>query len=119
MEPIFYISNKCRFCQSKELELVLPLAPSPMCDKYLHKKQFQEIFPLDLFLCKDCGLSQITCVVDPEYIYKDYKERTNRKIVRNIRRHLWQVRIIRVKALPVIRRPSVRSESLVFSPPLK
>jgi len=72
MEPIFYISNKCRFCQSKELELVLPLAPSPMCDKYLHKKQFQEIFPLDLFLCKDCGLSQITCVVDPEYIYKDY-----------------------------------------------
>ena len=50
MEPIFYISNKCRFCQSKELELVLPLAPSPMCDKYLHKKQFQEIFPLDLSL---------------------------------------------------------------------
>ena len=72
MKPIFYLSNKCRFCQSKELELVLSLAPSPMCDKYLHKKQFQEIFPLDLFLCKGCGLSQITCVVDPEYIYKDY-----------------------------------------------
>jgi len=54
------------------MELVLPLAPSPVCDQYLHKKQFQEIFPLDLFLCQECGLSQIKCVVDPEYIYKDY-----------------------------------------------
>ena len=72
MKDIFYLSNKCRFCQSEELELVLPLVPSPMCDKYLHKKKFQEIFPLDLFLCLDCGLSQVICVVDPEYIYIDY-----------------------------------------------
>jgi SAM-dependent methyltransferase len=72
MEPKFYLSNKCRFCQSTEIELVLPLAPSPVCDQYLHKKQFQEIFPLDLFLCQDCGLSQINCVIDPEYIYRDY-----------------------------------------------
>ena len=35
-------------------------------------KKNQEIFPLDLFLCLDCGLSQIKCVVDPGYIYKDY-----------------------------------------------
>jgi len=72
MEPKFYLSNQCHFCESTELELVLPLAPSPVCDQYLQKKQFQEIFPLDLFLCQECGLSQIQCVVDPEYIYKDY-----------------------------------------------
>ena len=72
MRPIFYIADKCRFCESEELELVLPLAPSPMCDKYLHKKKSQEVFPLDLYLCSECGLSQVTCVVDPEYIYMDY-----------------------------------------------
>jgi SAM-dependent methyltransferase len=72
MKLKFYLSNKCHFCESSELELVLPLAPSPVCDQYLHKKQFQEIFPLDLFLCKECGLSQINCVIDPDYIYKDY-----------------------------------------------
>ena len=72
MKPKFYLTDKCRFCESTELDLVLPLAPSPLCDQYLHTKQFQEIFPLDLFLCQECGLSQIKCVVDPEYIYKDY-----------------------------------------------
>jgi SAM-dependent methyltransferase len=72
MMPKFYLSTKCRFCQSTEMELVLPLAPSPVCDQYLKIKKNQEIFPLDLFLCLDCGLSQIKCVVDPGYIYKDY-----------------------------------------------
>ena len=72
MTPKFYLSNKCFFCQSEELELVLPLAPSPICDQYLKQEKFQEIFPLDVFLCKECGLSQINSVVDPEYIYKDY-----------------------------------------------
>ena len=72
MRPIFYIADKCRFCESEELELALSLAPSPMCDKYLHKKKSQEVFPLDLYLCSECGLSQVTCVVDPEYIYMDY-----------------------------------------------
>ena len=42
MKPKFYLTNKCRFCLSEELDLVLPLAPSPLCDQYLHKKQFQE-----------------------------------------------------------------------------
>ena len=72
MKTKFYLSNKCFFCQSEELELVLPLAPSPICDQYLKQEKFQEIFPLDVFLCKECGLSQINSVVDPEYIYKDY-----------------------------------------------
>ena len=72
MKISYYLSKHCRFCQSSEMELVLPLTPSPLCDKYLTERKFQEVFPLDLYLCQKCGLSQIKCVVDPEHIYKDY-----------------------------------------------
>ena len=72
MKNKFYLAEKCRFCQSSDIQLVLPLSPSPLCDQYLSEKKFQEVFPLDLYLCRKCGLSQIKCIVDPEYIYKDY-----------------------------------------------
>ena len=72
MKIQFYLAEKCRFCQSSDMELVLPLTPSPLCDQYLTERKFQEVFPLDLYLCRECGLSQIKCVVDPEYIYRDY-----------------------------------------------
>jgi len=72
MENEFYLAENCRFCQSSHIELVLALTPTALCDQYLQAKKFQEIYPLDLYLCRECGLSQIKCVVEPEYIYKDY-----------------------------------------------
>lgn len=51
---------------------VLPLTPTALCDAYLHEKKEQEVYPLDLFQCEDCGFIQIDCVVDPEIIYRDY-----------------------------------------------
>ncbi|EMN90837.1 class I SAM-dependent methyltransferase [Leptospira weilii] len=68
----FYLRKDCRLCKSTDLIKVLPLTPTALCDAYIKEKKEQDIYPLDLFQCKNCGFVQIECVVDPEIIYRDY-----------------------------------------------
>tara|TARA_B100002003_G_scaffold54946_2_gene50433 strand:- start:392 stop:1627 length:1236 start_codon:yes stop_codon:yes gene_type:complete len=70
-----YQRDTCRLCQSKNLEVVLSLEPTPLCDAYVlaeRLKEVQETYPLDLYLCRDCGYVHLTYVVNPENIYTDY-----------------------------------------------
>ena len=64
--------NDCRLCHSRNLELVLKLTPTPLADSYLRVKEVQPVFPLDLYLCRDCGFAQLLDVVQPQHIYLDY-----------------------------------------------
>lgn len=64
--------NDCRLCHSRGLELVLKLTPTPLADSYLRVKEVQEVFPLDLYLCRECGFAQLLDVVQPQHIYLDY-----------------------------------------------
>ena len=53
----------------------MALKPTPLCDAYVtarHLDHGQDLFPLDLYFCHDCGFVQIGCVVDSEYIYSNY-----------------------------------------------
>jgi len=68
----FYLRDTCRLCGSHNLQLALPLQPSPLCDAYLQEKKEQAFYPLDLYLCNDCGFVQINTIVNPEVIYRDY-----------------------------------------------
>jgi|SanBayMetagenome_1026888.scaffolds.fasta_scaffold00198_4 SAM-dependent methyltransferase len=68
----FYVRNTCRLCGSNELNLVLPLHESSLCDAYIKEKKEQNFYSLDLFLCNNCGFVQINTIIDPEIIYKDY-----------------------------------------------
>lgn len=75
MSASIYQRDTCRLCKSKDLEKVLPLTPTALCDAYLNSNSIdkvQEIYPLDLFLCLDCGYVHLPYVVDPEIIYRDY-----------------------------------------------
>ncbi len=68
-------SNTCRLCHGKNLELVLRLASTPIGDAYVPKeliRENQECYPVELFLCKDCGLAQLSHVLDPEDVYSNY-----------------------------------------------
>ena len=70
-----YLRDTCRLCGSRHIDLVLPLTPTPLCDVYVPAQRVQEVqetYPLDLFLCRDCGFVQLSYVVDPEIIYRDY-----------------------------------------------
>ncbi|VEN74516.1 Methyltransferase [Candidatus Desulfarcum epimagneticum] len=67
--------NRCRLCNSNKLDIVLKYNPTPLADEYIPKEYInkeQKIYPLNLFLCKKCGLSQLLDVVQPQDIYFDY-----------------------------------------------
>lgn len=71
----------CRLCASYNLELVFKLAPTPPADAYVGASEVgkkQEVYPLDLYFCRDCGLTQLLEVVSPEEIYLKYKYETSR-----------------------------------------
>ena len=67
--------DNCRLCTSSAVELVLPLAATPPADAYVPRSRLaepQDRFPLDLYMCRDCGHAQLLDVVDPEVLFGDY-----------------------------------------------
>ncbi len=70
----------CRLCDSRSLRLVLPIRPSPIGDAFVPKERLQEVqqlFPLNCYLCEDCGHLQNLDVVNPEILFRDYTYRTS------------------------------------------
>src|SRR6476660_5387718 len=71
--------DRCQVCGSPDLELVLDVGHQPLCDSLLTKDRLQEpetSYPLRLFRCTACTLTQLDYVVDgsvvyaPEYPYR-------------------------------------------------
>lgn len=67
--------DRCRLCGDPHLELVLPITASPIADAYVPRERLgeaQDTYPLDLYLCGDCGHVQNVDVVNPEILFRDY-----------------------------------------------
>ena len=67
--------STCRLCNSTNLKLVVNINPSPIADHYVSKEKLdepQEAYPLDLYLCEDCGHVQNIYVVNPDLLFRDY-----------------------------------------------
>ena len=65
----------CRLCDSNRVELVVPLAPTPVAEKYVTKDELDKptpSYPLDLYICLDCGHVQMLDVVDPAFLFDNY-----------------------------------------------
>lgn len=63
----------CRVCAGKSLRKVLSLGSTPPANAFVKDpKQPEEFFPLELSFCNDCGFVQLTHVVSPELLFKDY-----------------------------------------------
>jgi len=72
--------NDCRLCGSTQLELVLPILPSAIGDAFISMEQLnepQELFPLDTYICLECGHLQNLDVVDPEILFRNYTYRSS------------------------------------------
>jgi SAM-dependent methyltransferase len=72
--------DDCRLCGSTTLELVLPILPSAIGDAFVpaeHLHEAQELYPLDTYLCLECGHLQNLDVVDPEILFRNYTYRTS------------------------------------------
>lgn len=71
----FYHRDDCRLCNSRNVELAVHIRPTPIADHYIPAERLHETqnyYPLDLYLCRDCGHVQLLDVVDPEVLFRDY-----------------------------------------------
>ena len=75
MHNVIHRRNNCRSCESQNLELIFKLNPSPIGDAYIapeHINLPQPSYPIDLYMCKSCGLAQLIDIIDPEILYGEY-----------------------------------------------
>lgn len=67
--------NYCRMCKGKNLKKVIQLSPTPPANAFLTKsslKKKEPFFPLQVNFCLDCGQLQLTHVVSPTVLFKNY-----------------------------------------------
>jgi hypothetical protein len=64
--------NKCRFCNSFNIEIFFKLESTPLANHFVKNSIFQEKIPLDISICKDCNHIQLIQVIDPVYQYSNY-----------------------------------------------
>jgi hypothetical protein len=67
--------DRCRSCDSQDLQEVLDLGVTPLANSLLTEKQLAEpefTAPLALIICRSCSLLQITCTVPPEQLFRNY-----------------------------------------------
>jgi SAM-dependent methyltransferase len=70
----------CRLCGSSSLDHVLPIRPSPIGDAFVsaeRRGEPQDLYPLDCYLCLDCGHLQNLDVVDADVLFRGYTYRTS------------------------------------------
>ncbi|NBV84793.1 MAG: methyltransferase domain-containing protein [Verrucomicrobia bacterium] len=65
----------CRLCDSGNVELVVKLAPIPLSESYAQDSETganAPRFPVDLYMCADCGHVQQLDVVDSKSLWENY-----------------------------------------------
>ncbi len=69
------MSTNCLFCESENQSLVLPLGQQPLANSYVRPERLEAtepVYPLDLYVCQDCGMCHIEVVATSEDIFSDY-----------------------------------------------
>ncbi len=67
--------EKCRICGSNDLHFFLRLGKTPLANNFIKPEKADEkeaAYPLEVCLCKNCGLVQLGYVVPPEIMFKEY-----------------------------------------------
>lgn len=75
MQPQVFKLNDCRICKNKNLKKVLSFGKTPPANSFLSKKKLKEkedYFPLALNICPLCRQLQLSHVVHPNLLFKNY-----------------------------------------------
>lgn len=67
------ILNTCRICHNDNLHLVLNLGNQPLANDYHDNTRVLDEYPLRLNLCTQCFHLQLSHIVDPVLLYKNYQ----------------------------------------------
>lgn len=63
------------------LELAIPMRPSPIGDAFVSDRNVhQDLYPLDVYICKDCEHLQNLDVVDPQILFGNYTYKTSHSL---------------------------------------
>lgn len=98
----------CRLCMSQNLELVLPMQPSPIADAFVagdKRHELQPLFPLDLYQCQECGHVQNIDIVDPAVLFRNYIFKTSHSkgLIEHFRKY----------ATDVVKKFSIQDQDLI------
>jgi len=69
------INKQCRMCKSERLSQFFDLGETALANSFLSLKELDKSepkYPLKVFFCEDCNLSQLIHVVEPEVLFRDY-----------------------------------------------
>ncbi|HYV40055.1 MAG TPA: class I SAM-dependent methyltransferase [Gemmataceae bacterium] len=75
MKARFLHQNNCRLCGSRNVELVVKLAPIPLTEKYTATNQVdadEDRYPLDIYMCAECGHVQLLDVIDSDVLWDNF-----------------------------------------------
>lgn len=64
--------DKCRLCNSYNLNVFFNLEPTPPANHFVLKSSQQDVIPLDIAICSDCTHIQLIQKVDPAFQYSNY-----------------------------------------------
>lgn len=65
----------CRACDSKSITTFLELGPTPIPNGFIAKEDLakpEKFYPLDVCFCEECGMVQLSHVVDPQIMFGNY-----------------------------------------------
>ena len=68
----FTEKKDCICCGKSNLSLVLDLNNQPLANSYHKEDEILEEYPLGLNLCDNCYHLQLTHIVNPDLIFKEY-----------------------------------------------
>jgi SAM-dependent methyltransferase len=74
-DAIYKIVSSCRSCKGSNLIPYLDLGITPLANGLIKPENVgknEPKFPLVVCYCKDCSLSQLNVVVNPEILFRDY-----------------------------------------------
>jgi SAM-dependent methyltransferase len=87
----YYFRDLCRMCNSSRLQKTVSLSPTPPGNDLLDISELdrnEQIYPLDLYFCKDCTHVQLGHVVDPKILYQknySYVSATSSQFVHHLK----------------------------------
>lgn len=89
-KSVIRLHGKCRVCGSHKLNKYLDLGLMPLAnnlDFTAHRAIQTDKYPLQVMFCGDCGLSQLSVVIDPEklFCFYTYRSSINEGYVRHCR----------------------------------
>jgi SAM-dependent methyltransferase len=72
MNHIKYI-HECRLCKSKDIDIILPFGEVALANSYpCSVEEKEDLFPLTLIKCGNCGHIQLRETINPERLFLNY-----------------------------------------------